>query len=162
MAYRAAVQETTGQSPHKMMTGREMRLPADLLFGKPPDVERNSTGYVHELEENIAAVHQSARKKLLHAAERMKRYYDLSSNLFHLEEGSFVWFHNPRRRIGRCPKLQSDWDGPYRVMKVLTDVTIRIQRTPRSKAKIVHIDRLCPYSGNNAALWEVQAANRDD
>jgi len=35
MAYRAAVHNSTGQSPSKVLLGRELRLPSDVVFGAP-------------------------------------------------------------------------------------------------------------------------------
>ncbi|GFV16555.1 hypothetical protein TNCV_4417441 [Trichonephila clavipes] len=34
----SAVHETTGYSPSLMLFGRDLRLPADILFSQPPDV----------------------------------------------------------------------------------------------------------------------------
>ncbi|GFT72327.1 integrase_H2C2 domain-containing protein [Trichonephila clavipes] len=33
----SAVHETIGYSPSQMLFGRDLRLPADLLFSRPPD-----------------------------------------------------------------------------------------------------------------------------
>jgi len=35
--YRSSQQESTGYTPSMLLIGREMRLPVDLLFGKPED-----------------------------------------------------------------------------------------------------------------------------
>jgi len=37
MAYRTTVPESTGFSPFKMMFGREMNCPIDIIAGRPPD-----------------------------------------------------------------------------------------------------------------------------
>ena len=36
MSYRSAVHESTKQTPVKLMFGREVNLPLDLLSGRPP------------------------------------------------------------------------------------------------------------------------------
>ena len=35
MAYRSSVHDTTGMTPAKLVLGREIRLPGDLMFGSP-------------------------------------------------------------------------------------------------------------------------------
>ena len=37
MAYRSATHDTTQCSPVKMMLGRELKMPIDLMFGRPED-----------------------------------------------------------------------------------------------------------------------------
>ncbi|UYV64133.1 hypothetical protein LAZ67_2006659 [Cordylochernes scorpioides] len=55
-----------------------------------------------------------------------------------------VWLHNPQRKRGLSPKLQYQWEGPYKIIKCLNDVIFRIQKTPTSKPKVVHYNRLAP------------------
>lgn len=54
MAYRTAVHESTGQTPAMLMMGHELRVPMDLLYGKPPDegIELKSE-YANELAESL-------------------------------------------------------------------------------------------------------------
>jgi hypothetical protein len=63
--------------------------------------------------------------------------------------------HNPARRVGISPKLSRAWEGPYVIIKRLSDVTYRIQRNPRAKMKVVHFDRLKPYMGKDQESWVV-------
>jgi len=60
-------------------------------------------------------------------------------------EGQSVWLFNPQRKKGKTPKLQSSWEGPYTIVKKLSDVTFRIQKSARHKLKIIHVDRLASF-----------------
>ena len=52
MAYRTATHETTGVTPAKLMLGRQLRIPLDLLMGPCPGESRPNTKleYVQKLE----------------------------------------------------------------------------------------------------------------
>ena len=43
--------------------------------------------------------------------------------------GDLVWLYVPAVKKGRSKKLHLPWDGPYTVIKRLTDVNYRIQAT---------------------------------
>ncbi|KAF8778512.1 Retrovirus-related Pol polyprotein like [Argiope bruennichi] len=149
LAYRSAVHETTGFTPSQMLFGRELRLPCDLLFGRPPDVPSSPEEYVHELQERLESVHEFARNRIDIATEKMKTRYDTRATGHEFHEGDKVWFWNPIRRKGLSPKLQTNWDGPYTVLKRLNDVVIRIQKSKNSRPRVVHCDRLAPYFCNS-------------
>ncbi|GFV53945.1 gypsy retrotransposon integrase-like protein 1 [Trichonephila clavipes] len=55
--YRSAVHETTGYSPSQMLFGRDLRLPCDLLFGRPPDTPSSPEEYVQNLQAHFEDVH---------------------------------------------------------------------------------------------------------
>ncbi|KAI4901978.1 hypothetical protein NFI96_025061 [Prochilodus magdalenae] len=145
LSCRAVVQESSGFTPAQLMFGRELRTPADLAFGLPAglDVPEDAPEYVRDLAERLAAVHQAARESQGGASDRQKRAYNMCCQGVPLEPGTRVWFHNPQRRKGRCPKLQSDWEGPCQVLERLSEVVYRV-RTGR-RTVVVHRDRLAPY-----------------
>lgn len=154
MSYRSATHESTAVTPAYANFGRELRLPADLLTGRPPDTPRSITEYASDLRDRIDDVHSLVREHGLQASTRMKTRYDRKANQLGFEEGSWVWLHNPMRKKGKSPKLSPNWEGPYRVVTKINDVTYRIQRNPRSPCKVVHVDRLARYHGNNDARDE--------
>ena len=144
MAYRSAEHEVTDYSPAHMMMGRDLRLPVDLVIGRPTDADLppTSAGFVLKMKGHLDDVHHEVRRRLKIAADAMKTRHDAKACDATLAVGDAVWFYNPRRVKGQCPKLMSDWDGPYEVTHRLSNVTYRIRRGPRAKPKVVHANRL--------------------
>ncbi|KAI4899026.1 hypothetical protein NFI96_000381 [Prochilodus magdalenae] len=100
---------------------REMRTPTDLIFG-PGRRRRRRTGLrsrssFRGLRERVHCVHQLARQHQGGASARQKRAYDTRCQGEPLAPGAEVWLFNPRRKKGRCPKLQADWEGPCVIVK---------------------------------------------
>ena len=147
LAYRASTHDTTGLTPAGLVFGRELRLPCDLLFGVPPDKEQPTTDYAADLVDHLHDIHNYARQHLKLASDRMKTRYDKLANSAGYDEGDRVWLYRPTRRKGKSPKLQASWEGPYKVVTRINDVVYRIQKTPRSRMLVVHLDRLAPYHG---------------
>jgi len=155
LAYRSAIHDTTGFTPARVLFGRELRLPCDLKFGTPNEEHVEINDYIDELKEKLLSIHDLTRKKIRLASDRMKARYDLKANSAGFHPGERVWLYNPQRKKGRSPKLAQEWEGPYTILSRLNDVVYRIQRNPRCKMKVVHLDRLKKYQGT-------QEADRDD
>ncbi|GFW94963.1 hypothetical protein TNCV_1464611 [Trichonephila clavipes] len=130
--------------------GRDLRLPCDLLFGRPPDTPSSPEEYVQNLQARFEDVPNLARERINLRTEKMKTRYDTKATGHQFKEGDKVWFYNPTRRKGLSPKLQSHWDGPYTILKIINDVVIRIRKSTNSKRRVVHYDRLAPYYGHNS------------
>jgi hypothetical protein len=92
-------------------------------------------------------IHQYARQNLKLAIDRMKTRYDKLANSAGYQEGDRVWLYHPTHMKGKSLKLQSSWEGPYKVVKRINDVVYRIQKNPRSRMMMVHLDRLATYQG---------------
>ena len=152
-AYRSSIQETTMETPNMLMLGREVRCPLDLTMEGPEDEKECETDYAAELREKLRAVHDRVRHALELNIRRQKKNYDRSATdrKFRVEE--FVWLHNPAKKPGICKKLTLPWEGPYMIIAKFSDVVIKIQKTPRSKPKIVHSDRLKQYEGPPLKPW---------
>ena len=93
MSYRSAVHETTKLTPAMLMFGRELRVPLDLLLGRPQaDIEEQSyLEYAERLRASIATVHDFARDHQQAGSQRMKRPYDIRSETFTFSKGGLVW-----------------------------------------------------------------------
>lgn len=118
-----------------------------MLCGSPPEQEGTNLigNYVQRLKRNLDNVHRSARQRLNNQSLRSKARYDQKAREIHFDIGHNVWFFNPRRIKGRTPKLQSNWEGPYKIIRKLSDVVFAIQKSNRHKEKVVHADRLAPF-----------------
>ena len=96
MAYRSAVQTSTGCTPSLLMLGRELRMPALLAMGQPPDVGLDGgPEYARKLQDRLEVGHGYARESQGGASGRQRRYYDLSTKGRHFAEGEKVWVYNP-------------------------------------------------------------------
>lgn len=152
LAYRASIHETTGQTPAKVVLGRDLRLPRDLVFGTPRETVSDVNGYVEALRESMLETHALVRNRIKIVSDRMKAQYDVRANHGGFVEGDLVWLYNPQRKKRLSPKLIPVWEGPYKIIKKINDVVYRIQRSSRSKMKVVHLNRLCEFQGDTA-LW---------
>lgn len=102
---------------------------------------------------SMVKVHGHARRHLTISGHSMKARYDDQAREAVFKAGDTVWLHNPRRRKGFSPKLQSPWEGPYDVVEALSDVTYRIRRGTQ-RTKVVHVDRLWRYRGEGVFTWQ--------
>ncbi|GFX12684.1 retrovirus-related Pol polyprotein from transposon 412 [Trichonephila clavipes] len=88
-----------------MLFGRDLRLPADLLFSRPPDAPLAHEEYIEKLQALMEEIHHLARERIGRASEKMKTRYDARSTGHDFYEGDKVWLWNPERRKGLSPKL---------------------------------------------------------
>ncbi|KAJ8959954.1 hypothetical protein NQ318_009387, partial [Aromia moschata] len=94
-------------------------------------------------------------EKLKMHSDKMKQRLDTTSTEIAFKPGDAVWLYAPKRTKGKSPKLQSNWEGPYTIIKKINDLVYRTQLSPRSKPKVVHLERLARYTGHNPPDWFV-------
>ena len=76
-AYRSSSHESTKYSPNYLMFGREVRAPADLVFGTQAEQAPTSyDDYTAAMESRMRQAYELVRQELGVKAERMKRHYD--------------------------------------------------------------------------------------
>jgi hypothetical protein len=75
-AYRVSQQESTGQTPNKLVFGDELAQPLDLIYGKNHGVTSCTTEYAQKLQSIIKYAHTEARKHLNVKLRAHKLYYD--------------------------------------------------------------------------------------
>jgi hypothetical protein len=162
-AYRATPHETTGMTPNLLMLGREVRLPAEVVFGSSTSeaTEISSYGdYVDLLREKMQHAHYIARKHIGKAAEKQESLYDAKKHLNSYDLGDAVWYLNEARYVDKSPKLQSAYLGPYVVIKKLNEQDYMIQIELNGKTMVVHHNKLKPYEGENPPKWAKAAIRK--
>ncbi|CAC5411488.1 unnamed protein product [Mytilus coruscus] len=119
-AYRATPHESTGLTPNLLMLGKEVRLPAELMFGSvfngQNEIETYGE-YVENLKERMLRAHSVVSKHLQAAAKRQKDNYDAKLSFQIYQPGQPVWLLNEARQEGRCPKLHNLYEGPFLILK---------------------------------------------
>ena len=156
MAYRSSPQETTGYSPNLLMLGRETTLPVELMIGPPVprDTATTTSEYVDKFADRCEKAYSVARDKAQHGQNRQKRHYD--ARIFKVASpyaaGDKVWQRNYSKKKGLSPKLQLKWNGPFVVVKKLSDCLYRIRPEDSQKLKVVHIDRLKKYESADEVI----------
>ncbi|GFX45198.1 retrovirus-related Pol polyprotein from transposon 412 [Trichonephila clavipes] len=91
-----------------MLFGRDLRLPANLLFSLPAEESLASEEYIDKLQARMEEMHHLARERIGMASEKMKTRYDARATGHEFHEGDKVWLWNPKLRKGLSPKLQTN------------------------------------------------------
>ena len=146
LEYRSSVHASTGQTPYQMMFGHSPRLPLDILYGHGPQGsdEYSPDQYVQRIQENLRKCHSQAQQAMLVAAKQQKHTYDVRQNLIEYKTDDQVWAKIFAKKKGICPKLSTKWAGPFKVVKVISNLLIRIRDTKTGRVSNVH-NRLKPY-----------------
>ena len=148
MAYRTSTQESTGATPFSLMFGREARLPIDIMFGPPPGEQPASPSQYALLLRRLEAAYDCVRTQLSLQQRRQKTLYDQKAWGAPYCVGDLVWLHCPAVTRGHSRKFHRPWQGPYEVVKVITDVLYRIQQVKHPRRRVVvHYNHLKAYQG---------------
>jgi transposase InsO family protein len=156
LAYRSSVHDSTKFTPNFLMFGRELQLPADIMYGVShiQNSPKPVTEYVQELQEDAEHVFDLVRRNLKKASVSQKKQYDVHSKDKHkFAVDDVVWFYDPTKKKGLSPKLMTKWKGPVKITKKVTDVVRTVVLDSKGTTRTVHVDRLKPYTGENVPRW---------
>ena len=79
MAYRSAIHDTSGYTPAKLMLGRDLKLPIDLIYGRPEEEPAQTvTKYAAAMQEKVEQVHKFAREHIKMMSDKIKQRHDLN------------------------------------------------------------------------------------
>jgi len=64
-----------------------------------------------------------------------------------------VYYFCPRHRVGRSPKWQRFYSGPYLITDVLGPVNLRLQKSVKANKMVVHVDKVKHCTGTTPVSW---------
>jgi len=152
--YRATRHSSIGYTPNFLVFGREVRSPADIVYGVERDT--NTQGYdlfVDDLRDRMKAAYDQVLEQTRQNARYNKRYYDVKVRPKNFQPAQWVWYLNLSKALRKQQKWISQYEGPYLILLMLSPLVAEIQRNSRTAPKIIHIDKLKPYRGPTPRNW---------
>ena len=154
-AYRSSPHDSTGLTPNLMMLGREVRLPAEILFH--PDAQGEAVTsygeYTDRVRQRLQRAHEVARTHLRVAAARQKQQYDVRVSHEPYDAGALAWLESDLGQQDLAPKMRRPYEGPYLVLRRLGDLNYMVQLDRKGAKRVVHFNRLKPYRGEQTLTW---------
>lgn len=150
-AIRSSVNRSTGFTPNKLMLGREVNIPAQLMFPNVHEKREDMEQFVSNLVESITNAHEVARSNLKSSLKRMKRNYDLRVLLRPYKEGDAVYLMDSAVLKGKCRKLCSPWKGPAVIVRKISAYLYQVKL--RNSCMVVNHDRMMPCKDRVLPVW---------
>ncbi|KAL5011956.1 hypothetical protein ScPMuIL_010507 [Solemya velum] len=138
-AYREVPNETTGFSPFKLLYGRHIRGPLEILkeeWEEPSDGKTSVVSFILETRDRMRAMRQLVCMNEKVSKKKQKTYYDRKARHRVLERGQKVLLLLPTSKS----KLLAQWKGPYEVVERVSPVDYRIRLS--NKEHVYHINML--------------------
>nr|GEU83852.1 RNA-directed DNA polymerase [Tanacetum cinerariifolium] len=122
-AYNRSVNRTTGKTSFKVMYGRNLITPLDLV----PILEVGQ--FSKEGADQIKELHRSVLEQIIQHNKQYNEYADKRRKKVLYQEGDLVWIHLCKDHFlaWRFGKLKPRGDGPFRVLKKMNDNTYKIK-----------------------------------
>ena len=163
--YRTAVHASIGVTPDRMLYGREVRIPVDLLVigvTASDEVPTDVPTYLQKMNRMFARAYDMARMKLKKSTQRYRDYYDSKANGKSFKVGDEVQLFQAHSRKGISRKLSRSWEGPYTVMKALSDAVYRVQKDGKDrKLIVVHFNQLKRCFANSREPSQIRARPKE-
>ena len=153
-AYRTAIQESTGESPFRLLYGRDPKLPTEDALSCPVDrTQVDLSNYKTEVSLNMAEAWKLAQERISKAQTHQKKQHDKLVKNSKFSEGDFVFLYDPSLKTGKAYKFAKPFRGPYKIVHLVKGgAEIQLVAKPKSKLICVAFNRLrhCPKEISDA------------
>ena len=141
-AFRDAVHSATQFSPFQLLLGRNVRGPLSLIKSQLTGETKGTTKvveFVDKLKEKLTLAWDMAAGHDEEAKAKSKSYFDRRATTRTFEVGDTVMTLEP----SPTDKFQPQWNGPYKIVEKVTEVTYRVfMPDRRKKEKLFHVNGL--------------------
>uniref|UniRef100_A0A914DMF0 RNA-directed DNA polymerase n=1 Tax=Acrobeloides nanus TaxID=290746 RepID=A0A914DMF0_9BILA len=155
--YNTSCHDTHKDTPYFLTHGRDANLPIEaILLGETKEVyleedeETQVSKFKTEFLNTIREAWQIADENTKKSQEKRVERHSKKVKPINLSIGQLVMFKRLKFDIGISTKLQSRWNGVYRVIDLdELHATIISLEAPTSKPRVVHKNQIKPYFGLN-------------
>ena len=155
IAYREVPQETTGFSPYELLYRRQPRGPLDILkesWEQQETTPESVVGFMQKMQTRLTETREIVRENEEAAKRTQKRWYDRTARERVFQEGDTVLVLLP----SVSNKLLVKWQGPYPVIRKLSDTTYQVRmEDKRNKVKVFHVNMLAKWKSPSAVCLSV-------
>jgi hypothetical protein len=143
LAFNCSPSKSTKISPFLAVYGREPQMPSTLSI--PEKWPKAHQEFLHSL----AIIREQIRENILKAQRAQALEYNKHRRRTSFAKDDLVMVYKYTRKIGKNPKLQQHFYGPFRIVEVVDDLNYRVTPLLGDKANVkfetIHIENLKPY-----------------
>jgi len=116
--------------------------------------------FVEEQRRNFRDGFDRARDALGLSADRSKKRYNMRVRPNVYAAGDWIFYFCPRHRVGRSLKWQNFYSGLYLIVEILGMVNVRIQKSAKASAMVVHVVKIKMCCGETPTSWIGESEER--
>ena len=149
MAHNTTYHQSLKCTPSEVFHGRVPFNALDLKFGNPLKCETTETDMTR-LVDQVNDKYQQVNDNILQAYHKYKKYYDRKAQALPLKVNDYTFLLNPKLTTQSDKISFSDfkWEGPFKVIKVLTNFNYIIRKVGTFRTQCVHRMRVRPFTPN--------------
>ena len=120
--YRSTVQESTGESPFRLLYGRDPKLPTEDALSSPDCTQIDLSYYKTEVSSNLTEAWKLAQERIKKVQTHQKKQHDkyIRNNKF--SEGDILFPFDPSLKSGKAYKFAKPFCGPYKIVHLAVEL----------------------------------------
>ena len=151
-AYRGSIHKSTLETPYYLVHGRDPVMLLDHILGHKPESPITPNSYAQQALKRLNIAYRLVKQNTRDARIRQKELYDKRAKTNNYQVGDKVLKEVVVVKHGLSKKFTAKYVGPYRILEILSELTVRIQAEGVDKSEIIHVNRIKPLF--ETQLWK--------